>query len=156
MGREVRKVRGDWVHPKKPSGAFRPLCEGYESAAKAWTESLQEKGLQETLDHFGDAPNRDDYMPEWTYAEADHLMMYENVSEGTPISPAFKTAEELARWLSDNKANAGFSQKATYEQWLRMIQVGSAPTMVSSFGPSGLKIQTGVEALSDEPGAGAA
>ena len=42
-------------------------------------------------------------------------MIYETCSEGSPISPAFETPEELARWLTDNSFG---SMTATYEQWL--------------------------------------
>ena len=126
MGREVRRVRGDWNHPREDDGRFKPLHEGYEKSKKEWLKSLDEKGLQETLDYFGGAPDQNDYMPEWTKAEADHLMMYEDTSEGTPISPAFKTAEELARWLTDNNVSAFGRNGATYEQWIGTIRRGFA------------------------------
>jgi hypothetical protein len=49
------------------------------------------------------------------------FQMWETVSEGSPISPVFKTPEELAKWLADNGASAFGSETATYEQWLKMI-----------------------------------
>lgn len=70
-------------------------------------------------------PNPADYMPDWPEAERTHFMMYEDTSEGTPISPAFATAEELARWLADTGASAFAGDTATYEQWLAMIYRGS-------------------------------
>lgn len=65
-------------------------------------------------------PHRDDYMPNWPAEERTHLMMYENTTEGTPISPAFASAEELARWLVDNNATWFASSTCTYETWLRV------------------------------------
>ena len=53
-------------------------------------------------------------------------MMYEDTTEGTPISPAFETPEELARWLADTGASAFGSLTATYDEWLNMIKRGSS------------------------------
>jgi len=130
MGREVRRVTKDWKHPENERGRLKPLFEGYASA-KAKFEAKQAKdGLQEALDYFGHAPDVYDYMPDWPEAEKTHLMMYENTTEGTPISPAFETPEELARWLADNKASAFGGMTATYEQWLATAKAGWAPSMV--------------------------
>jgi len=78
----------------------------------------------------GQRPHRDDYMPNWPAEQRTHLMMYENTSEGTPISPAFETPEELARWLADTGASAFGSDTASYEAWLRVAQGGWAPSAV--------------------------
>ena len=71
-------------------------------------------------------------------------MMYEDTSEGTPISPIFATPEELARWLTDTKASAFGGQAATYEGWLRVAQGGWAPSAV--FTPE-TGLMSGVDAL---------
>jgi uncharacterized membrane-anchored protein len=73
-------------------------------------------------------------MPDWLASQRTHLMMYETTSEGTPLSPAFATAEELAAWLADNGASAFAGQTATYEQWLATCRSGSAPSMVLDVG----------------------
>jgi hypothetical protein len=78
----------------------------------------------------GQRPHRDDYMPNGPAEERTHLMMYEDTSEGTPISPAFKTPEELARWLADNGASAFGRDTASYASWLRVARGGFAPSMV--------------------------
>jgi len=133
MGREVRKVASDWQHPKdENTGRYKPLYDGddYKRRKKEWLESLSSKGLQKTLDYYGNPPNTEDYMPEWSDEQRTHLMMYENTSEGTPISPAFKTPEELARWLADNGASAFGGSTATYEQWLATCRGAWAPIMV--------------------------
>jgi len=77
----------------------------------------------------GDVPSKprpEHYMPSWSEAERTHFMMYEDTSEGTPISPAFATPEELARWLADNGASAFAGETATFDQWLAMIHRGSS------------------------------
>ena len=56
--------------------------------------------------------------------------MWETTSEGKPISPAFDTEEELAKWLADNNASSFANMTATYDEWLAMIKVGSAPAAV--------------------------
>lgn len=45
-------------------------------------------------------------MPQWKPGEANCFQMYENVTEGTPISPVMDSPEALAQWLADNKAPA--------------------------------------------------
>jgi hypothetical protein len=47
--------------------------------------------------------------------------MWETTSEGSPISPVFKTPEELAAWLAANNASTFADRTATYEEWLTMI-----------------------------------
>ena len=150
MGREVRKVRADWNHPKdRNTGQYRPMYEGaqYRKRKDEWLADLAVKGLQGTLDWSGNPPNQENYMPDWPEAERTHLMMYEDTSEGTPISPAFETPEELARWLADNGASSFGRSTATYEQWLPICRGGWAPSMVmDSHG-----IRSGIEALADLP-----
>jgi hypothetical protein len=62
--------------------------------------------------------------------DGDWFQMYETTTEGTSISPVIDTEENLARWLTDNRASACGSMTATYEEWLRMIKVGWAPSFV--------------------------
>ena len=63
--------------------------------------------------------------------EGDGWQLWETVSEGSPISPVFSTAEALAAWMSD---------PARGEDWVpaetayRFIGVGWAPTGVSRGG----------------------
>lgn len=67
----------------------------------------------------------------------DAWQLWETTSEGSPVSPAFATAEELARWLtSDEGGDAiGFGHsraELTYGQALKFVGVGWAPSMVGS------------------------
>jgi hypothetical protein len=151
MGREVRKVPADWQHPKdERTGHYKPLYPGdrYESSRKNFEEKLAAEGLQAAIDWCGNAPDKNDYMPDWPEAERTHLMMYEDTSEGTPISPAFKTPEELARWLADNNASAFGNSGATYEQWLATIGDGYAIGMVWD-AKNG--VRSGVEFAAEKP-----
>lgn len=164
MGREVRSVPEDWQHPKKENGEYRPLLPAsWDDAFKEWMtgwknwqkglrrdwgtdelEPIDDKDKSTTYsDYSGNIPNPDDYMPEWSDAERTHIQMYEDTTEGTPISPVMKTPEELARWLVDNNASAFGGQTASYEGWLRVAQGGFAP----SFVVSNEGIQSGVDAL---------
>jgi hypothetical protein len=68
--------------------------------------------------------------------------MWETVSEGSPISPVFKTAEELAHYMADNPSGSVY---ATFEQWMRMIDAKWAPSMVYT---SKTGLISGVEAVS--------
>jgi len=83
-------------------------------------------------------------MPDWTESERTHLMMYENTSEGTPMSTAFATPEELAQWLAENNVRALGGQTASYEGWLRVARDGYAPSAV--YTPS-TGVTSGVDVL---------
>lgn len=71
--------------------------------------------------------------------------MWETVSEGSPISPVFATAEQLASWLAETGADAGAGRTATAEQWLAMIEAGSS---LGSFASFNGQLMSGVEAVS--------
>jgi hypothetical protein len=153
MGREVRRVPADWHHPNNESWTgregFKPLHDGdrYQGDHDGFIEKLTVEGLQAAIDYYGQAPDQNDYMPQWRPEERTHFMMYETTSEGTPISPAFETPEELARWLADTGASSFADMTATYEQWLSVARGGWAPSAVTVGG----RIMSGVEALSDAP-----
>ena len=146
MGREVRRVPADWQHPKNEYDRYKPLYPGerYKANAEGFLEKANAEGLQEAIDWYGQAPDQNDYMPDWPASERTHLMMYEDTSEGTPISPAFATPEELARWLADTGASSLGSNTASYEGWLRVAKGGWAPSAVSI---GGGPLVSGVDAL---------
>lgn len=149
MGREVRKVPADWQHPKdERNGSYTPLYPGerYEESKRDFEQKQADEGLQAAIDWCGMPPDINDYMPNWPEAERTHLMMYEDTTEGTPISPAFLTPEELARWLAGNNASALGSDGASYEQWLAMARDGWAPSMAITGG----RILSGVELAAEQ------
>ena len=49
----------------------------------------------------GNPPQVEYYRPAWTVEEADHYQVYENATEGTPVSPVFATLAEVRAWLID-------------------------------------------------------
>jgi len=175
MGREVRMVPADYVHPvyseeetwehPRLRGRFKPL---FYATPEKFAETVAQYKLQKaqwkkgyTLDWvsgdfvpksveescatfsewYGEPPQASDYMliPK---EQQTHYMMFETVTEGTPISPVFPTAEALAKWLAETGANAGAYSTATYEQWLNVCKGGYAPSMIIANG----KIMSGVEA----------
>jgi len=146
MAREVRRVPKDWQHPKNEKGNFIPLFPGkdYKTACDGYCKVTQESGIEVANEDYGGLPDKDGYMPVWMDEEATHYMMYEECSEGTPISPACATPEELAHWLEDNHASAFGNQTASYESWLRVANGGYAPSMI--FTPE-TGLVNGVDAL---------
>lgn len=123
MGREIRMVPPGWEHPRDAKGNYEPLMKGPFSKRLAdWKEGFVR-------------------FEEWPEGTATMLCMYEDTSEGTPISPAFETPEKLARWLADNKASAFGGMTATYEQWLATCREGYSVGMVMAGG----RMMSGVE-----------
>jgi hypothetical protein len=164
MGREVRMVPPDWKHPEGKSllmdfskrvaewdDDFEHWKNGevvdYSSYPEKKWQQKNENQLGFTFDCYnGERPVQDDYMPEWPADVATHFMMYETVSEGSPISPAFATPEDLARWLADTNASAFGSQRASYEHWHKMIvSTGWAPSAFIS----GDQLKTGVAGIGE-------
>lgn len=190
MGREVRRVPADWVHPtyvnRRGERVPRPMHPWpYEENLREWEETTVPEWLEgqrlwyheglvktyggnletiaevlartecyrrpkpgeESWDWYAgpypSKPQPEDYMPQWSNEERTHYMMYEDTSEGTPISPAFATPEELARWLADTGASAFADQTASYDAWLKMIL---GPGFSVSAVMVGGKFASGVEA----------
>jgi len=162
MGREIRMVPADWQHPKNERGHYIPLMDGFNKRLADWDEEngKWQQGLRRDWsdgnkwvpidadqistpfeDWDGPRPKQEDYMPDWPAEQRTHLCMYEDCSEGTPISPVFATPEECARWLADNGASAFGHMTATYEQWLATCRKGYAIGMVMG---GGLPARSGV------------
>lgn len=167
MSREVRRVPANWEHPKNDHGVYIPLFDrdyatdaaNWDEAAEKWKQGLRDdfsggwipigpETNSETYEEWaGTRPDPKDYMPKWAPEERTHIQMYETTSEGTPISPVMTNEEDLARWLVDNNASAFGRQRATYEEWLAMIQRGHS---VASFvAQPGLGLISGVAAVSE-------
>jgi hypothetical protein len=137
MSRAVRRVPNDWQHPKDERGRYRPMFD------RGFATDLAEWDNEDPDERENSRPCEHDYMPVWSDAERTHFQMYEETSEGTPISPVMETPEALARWLVDNNASAFGGSTATYEAWLRIAQGGWAPSMIMQHGV----FMSGVEAL---------
>lgn len=118
-------------------GVAKALCEAAGLDEKwGWCSACEGEGID---------PEARDAYEAWERTEppaGDGWQMWETTSEGSPISPVFKSPEALAQWLADNNASAFGSQGATYEQWLSMIRVGWAPSAVAVDG----RLTSGVDA----------
>lgn len=151
MGREIRRVPKDWEHPKRMGGRYTPLSQGdYVADAREWlkdciswadgTHDLLQKDptLKADAEFWWDfectPPAKDNYMPTWPESKKTCYQIYENVSEGTPVSPVFETSEELINWL----LGQGFSEAAAR----KFLEFGYAPSFVVQNG----RMMTGIEA----------
>ena len=74
----------------------------------------------------------------------DGYQIWETVSEGSPVSPVFAKPEDLAQWMVDN--DTSITRDSTYEQWMKFIDVGWAPSM--TFSPEG-GLQSGVASIEE-------
>ncbi len=125
MAGELRRVPTNWQHPKDGEGKHIPLRDGFlEDTAEREKELAQWKnGFCET---FGKNNGRrywrrrrpgDTYetcvslpvmskyymLPYMSLVDSRrmHWQLYQTISEGTPITPAFSTLKALACWLYD-------------------------------------------------------
>ena len=147
-------------HTSQPILQFRPLQSDYLAAASDWDEGAVKWDEGLIWDYFnyptkawkpkqghepysytswaGPRPVEDNYMPVFPKGTATCLCMYENTTEGTPISPAFATAEELARWLVDNSISAGGGWPGSFDYWMDII----ARTRIPALAPTTTKEPT--------------
>lgn len=134
----------DWEHPVV-NGRHQPLYdEYYEDAYNEWDERRKKwiGGEDPDADHYGEpktnagfigwtgaAPNPVYYRHvKWTPEEACCYQIYQNVSEGTPISPKFNTLEEMEAWL----ISEGYSPESAKA----FCQLGHAPSFAIT--PAGI------------------
>jgi hypothetical protein len=91
----------------------------------------------------GDPPDPAYYLPNGL-PEKTWFQVYETVSEGTPVSPPFATAEELIDYLVargdywDQKRGEGGWERTSAE---RFVGAGFAMTMMVNHGPDGVEIK---------------
>ncbi|HXU26062.1 MAG TPA: hypothetical protein VN698_02435 [Bacteroidia bacterium] len=110
---------------------LKPADKKFSAYEKCWL--VMEHGLETgTLDieyifNIPKYPDPQRYMPtgEW-------YQLYETVSEGTPLSPPFETADQLIDWLSNNLDYRG-------TQWSReaatnILKVGFAVSLIVNNG----------------------
>ena len=145
MGRQIRFVPANWEHPKNKEGEYIPLfaasfteaLEAWEKGKALWKSGFYESSitgvrpkqndeLEYTWEEWtSEKPLHDDYMPEFSEAEKTHIQLYENTTEGTPLSPVFKKdeLELLCQYAADNCfVFAGL--RGTKEKWMEMLSNG--------------------------------
>jgi hypothetical protein len=97
----------------------------------------------EFWEYDGNPPDPESYRHrDWTPEEAVGYQIYEDVSEGTPISPIFTSLDELQEWL----VQRGYSPSAA----ANFAKGGWAPSMIVNYNPPNISIKVGIEALGDE------
>lgn len=153
MGREVRRVALDFEPPREPCrfthGRMSEPCPGwhyhphfdetYAHATAEWDAGKLRWESGEDPDALkypkysyeewhGSRPGDPKYYrPEWPEGTPLGYCLYETVSEGTPLSPVFAEAEQLAAWMGSNEI---WGQRYTYEQALAFVAEGWAPSFV--------------------------
>lgn len=149
MSREVRKVAVDWQHPKLDDKLFVPLMDGakyftdlrlYEENSRMWERGMvrDPENKQEWItrgeagictscfyEYYGSQPKLEDYAPLWSPEEATHFMLYESITRGTPLSPAFATEEQLAVWCVENHITMCPTRRLTLTGWLKLFHGAS-------------------------------
>jgi hypothetical protein len=156
MSRELRRVPVSWaLDPRFPLS----LHDGYTAKLAAWElhNSKWNEGLElsyssyalpvdqwvwvaregealqcaQFADWDGPRPKSADFMPDWPDSERTHYVLYETVTEGSPVSPVFATAEELAAWLVTPDGRRESRTNSTYEAWMKVFMGnGHVPSMV--------------------------
>lgn len=113
MSRELKRVPldFDWPLRKIWYGYLHPLCGGNCDDCK-WYARL--KGLK--FKDYG-CPDFELDPP-----KGEGYQLWETTTEGSPISPVFKTVEELAKWCENNATIYGFS-KISYQEWLTTFKI---------------------------------
>lgn len=149
MGREVRRVPPSWQHPKDARGRYEPKHDCAFDAAmdewirgrEAWNAPGNTKRAEWESEHGrcpyeeweGPPPDPDYYRPAWPEGSATAFQVYENVSEGTPVSPVFATREALVEWLVNDGSGMGIGgtrQPLSRVAAERFADSGYAPSMV--------------------------
>ncbi len=117
MSREVRRVPLDWQHPREidPYAARRrQMIELSRALGGQPVESRPSRLLgpderfvpllpRSILAYYeaGEEPRSEDtLMPDWSDRTDLGWCLYETVTEGTPVTPVFATAEELVEYLA--------------------------------------------------------
>jgi len=118
MGREIRRVPLGWEHPTfqhrtrrgRLETRFQPKLDfSYATALSEWEEGRErwvngqdpDRAAHTDMSYAewaGPAPDPSFYMPEFE-EPCNGWVVYETVSEGTPVSPVFEHAEDLIEYL---------------------------------------------------------
>lgn len=143
MGREIRMVPPNWVHPRDSRGNLQPMLDAsFSDAANEWKAEFAawERGdrpdccddeASKSLEFWewsSSPPDRAYYRP-YTAADATWVQLWETVTEGTPIRPPFATREELADHLATKGDNWG-KQAWGHASANAFVKAGWAPSMM--------------------------
>jgi hypothetical protein len=154
MSREIRMVPDGWQHPRDGSGEFIPMKDkSYKQAADEWlancaawsngTHSDCKKRKKEYPYYWEwdqGPPDKECYRPEYT-SEPVCYQIYEDVSEGTPVSPVFKTKDAMIEWLIGRGHSRVSAERFAESEW--------APSMVMSIQGGKPQFRIGIDSLDD-------
>lgn len=172
MGREIRRVPPNWQHPKteqpnhQHEECYQPMRD--QDAETAWADWQEEYAAWLAGEHdrviteygsasypknepyrafctwHGQPPDPKYYRPTWAEGSATWWQVYETVSEGTPVTPPFETAEELIDYLcthgdfwDQNRGSGPWSREAAE----KFVGVGWAPSMMMMHTAGGVTIK---------------
>lgn len=173
MGREIRRVPPNWVHPTREHIRFKngrlqyvtehqPMHERsyakdaaeWQAECAKWAAGTHENFAKYGADHpfywewDGNPPDKDYYVPYDSDALGDDAwyQLYQTVSEGSPISPPFATQQELI----DHLATIGDDwdgpwARANAERFV--LGTGWAPSMIIQNGQIITARDGGLDAL---------
>lgn len=171
MGREIRRTPVGWEHPlnRNPHPAwgpdgwdwtgqgrhFKPLLD--QTWGDAYTEWLNGKRAWESgedpdrakypeysyEDWHGRMPDPLDHRPAWPEGIELGYQLYETVTEGTPLSPSFATARELAAFLVES-----LHMFIDHDAALRFVDAGWAPSFINR----GRGVEPGYEVVAERQG----
>lgn len=123
MGRELKRVPLDFDYPLNKvwygyyfsfcHESYSAGCEGCKAYAKIIGAEMTEYGCPNFKKAFGIEGKIEP-------PEGDGYQLWETTSEGSPVSPVFKTVEELAEWCEEN-ATVFAKIKVSKEEWLKMF-----------------------------------
>jgi len=137
MGRVVRRVPADWCHEKYSD---QPLLDGFNKAVAYWDLGKEnwERGycrdwtgkFEQTPEEYkkysyeewtGKKPMQSDYTPDWDDDLRTCFQLYETTTEGTPLTPVFKSKEDLLAYLSTNKVSIFGLRSGTESEWRSLL-----------------------------------
>lgn len=114
MGREIRLVPPNYQHTARNQHGhfksmfdktFKQACDEWDAGEAEWLAGTSEesKKYKSKYPHYADwnsarPDNPENYRP-WEDSEGTWFQVWETVSEGSPVTPAFATKEELVEYL---------------------------------------------------------
>lgn len=150
MGREIKRIHIDFdLFEREGATTWKgylldaikcPLCDGSKKSLKGkscplcWGEGEVSPVIE---------PSKG-----YDFEKTDGYQVWQDVSEGGPVSPVFMKPEDLAKWMVEN--DDSITRDTTYEGWLKFIkEEGSAPSMMGNLGVGG-SLKSGVAGLNNK------
>jgi hypothetical protein len=155
VGREIRRVPPNWQHPKDDRGQYLPMHdEHFADRFAKWLADFDRIRRGELEDWERECYASDNPLAEWLLDEGSPLdpsvyrpyrdeddrswwQVYETVSEGTPVTPAFATKAELVDYLVDHGDRWGEGRKYPRARAEAFVEQGFASSMTMTVGSDG-------------------